>query len=244
MKKEKAMNTDKIYAEQLANEYAPKDTSKVVALRKLDARAKRPANIFTYTLGVIAALVFGTGMCLAMGQIGSGSTGSMILGIVIGIVGMFGMGINYPLYRMTRRFTGASIADRGVKALSQLGRDAVAACGVCRRFDLGVGRIPAAHADVFADGVVEEVIVLRNKGDLIAKLLQRDFLQVVPAHGDRAVLHIPEACNELCQRRFAGAGGADQRGHAILRNTEADIVRDLRIVGVAEGNLFDLNTAA
>ena len=25
------MNTDKIYAEQLANEYAPKDTSKVVA---------------------------------------------------------------------------------------------------------------------------------------------------------------------------------------------------------------------
>ncbi len=29
------MNTDKIYAEQLANEYAPKDTSKVVALRKL-----------------------------------------------------------------------------------------------------------------------------------------------------------------------------------------------------------------
>lgn len=38
------MNTDKIYAEQLANEYAPKDTSKVVALRKLDARAKLPAN--------------------------------------------------------------------------------------------------------------------------------------------------------------------------------------------------------
>lgn len=27
------MNTDKIYAQQLANEYAPKDTSKVVALQ-------------------------------------------------------------------------------------------------------------------------------------------------------------------------------------------------------------------
>ena len=34
------MNTDKIYAEQLANKYAPKDTSKVVDLRKLDAKAK------------------------------------------------------------------------------------------------------------------------------------------------------------------------------------------------------------
>ena len=93
------MNTDKIYAEQLANEYAPKDTSKVVALRKLDAKAKRPANIFTYTLGVIAALVFGTGMCLAMGQIGSGTTGSFVLGIAIGVVGMIGMGINYPIYK-------------------------------------------------------------------------------------------------------------------------------------------------
>ncbi len=36
------MNTDKIYAEQLTNEYAPKDTSKVVALRKLDNKAKLP----------------------------------------------------------------------------------------------------------------------------------------------------------------------------------------------------------
>lgn len=93
------MNTDKIYAEQLANEYAPKDTSKVVALRKLDAKAKRPANIFTYTLGVISALVFGVGMCLSMGQIGSGTTGSFVLGIIIGVIGMVGMGINYPIYK-------------------------------------------------------------------------------------------------------------------------------------------------
>ena len=92
------MNTDKIYAEQIANEYAPKDTSKVVALRKLDVKAKRPANIFTYTLGVISALVFGTGMCLTMGEIGSGTTGSFVLGIIIGIIGMVGMGVNYPIY--------------------------------------------------------------------------------------------------------------------------------------------------
>ena len=93
------MNTDKIYAEQLANEYAPKDTSKVVALRKLDAKAKGPANIFTYTFGVICALIFGTGMCLAMGQIGSGTTSSFVWGIIIGVLGMVGMGVNYPIYK-------------------------------------------------------------------------------------------------------------------------------------------------
>lgn len=93
------MNTDKIYAEQIANEYAPKDTSKVVALRKLDARAKLPATVFTYSVGIISALVFGTGMCLAMGQIGGGTNGSFVLGIIVGVLGMVGMGINYPIYK-------------------------------------------------------------------------------------------------------------------------------------------------
>ena len=93
------MNTDKIYAEQIAKQYAPKDTSKVVALRKLDARAKLPANVVTYTLGIASALVFGIGMCLAMGQIGSGTAVSVVLGIVVGVVGMIGMGVNYPIYK-------------------------------------------------------------------------------------------------------------------------------------------------
>ena len=89
------MNTDKIYAEQLANEYAPKDTSKVVALRKLDSKAKLPATIFTYTFGIITALVAGVGMCLSMKVIGSGTTAMFVLGII----GLLGMGVNYPIYK-------------------------------------------------------------------------------------------------------------------------------------------------
>ena len=93
------MNTDKIYAEQLANEYAPKDTSKIVALRKLDARAKLPATIFTYTFGIIAALITGVGMCLSMKVIGSGTTATFVMGVIIGIIGFLAMGINYPVYK-------------------------------------------------------------------------------------------------------------------------------------------------
>ena len=93
------MNTDKIYAEQIANEYAPKDTSKVVRLKKLDSKAKMPATIFTYSVGIISALVLGTGMCLAMGEIGNGTTISLVFGIMIGVVGMIGMGVNYPIYK-------------------------------------------------------------------------------------------------------------------------------------------------
>ncbi|MEE0435612.1 MAG: dihydropteridine reductase [Peptococcaceae bacterium] len=93
------MNTDKIYAEQLANEYAPKDDSKVIALRKLDARAKLPATIFTYTFGIIFALITGVGMCLSMGVIGDSTTTMFSLGVIIGIIGLVGMGLNYPIYK-------------------------------------------------------------------------------------------------------------------------------------------------
>ncbi len=93
------MNTDKIYAEHLANEYAPKDDSKVIALRKLDARAKLPATVFTYSVGMISALIAGVGMCLSMNVIGNGSSVSFVLGVIIGLVGLAGMGINYPVYK-------------------------------------------------------------------------------------------------------------------------------------------------
>lgn len=93
------MNTDKIYAEQLANEYAPKDTSKVVALKKLDQKAKLPATIFTYSFGIVAALLFGVGMCLAMKVIGDGSTLMIALGIIIGVVALVLAAINYPIYK-------------------------------------------------------------------------------------------------------------------------------------------------
>ena len=89
------MNTDKILAETIAKDYAPKDNSKIIALQKLDRRAKLPAVIFAYCCGILSSLIFGTGMCMTMQVIG----GSMVLGILIGIIGMIGCGINYPLYK-------------------------------------------------------------------------------------------------------------------------------------------------
>ena len=92
------MNTDKIIAESIAKDYAPKESSKIVALKKLDNKAKLPATIFTYSCGIVSALVFGTGMCLAMQVIGKGLAG-MVLGVIVGIIGLVGCGVNYPLYK-------------------------------------------------------------------------------------------------------------------------------------------------
>lgn len=97
------MNTDKIYAQAIANEYSVKETSKVVALKKLDKKAKTPANIFAYTFGVVMSLVLGVGMCLAMRVIGDGSVMMTGIGIAVGIFGIVGVGVNYPIYKAMLR---------------------------------------------------------------------------------------------------------------------------------------------
>ena len=50
------MNTDKIYAERLASEYAPKTTRKIKALIRLDKWIKKPAFITALTVGTLSAL--------------------------------------------------------------------------------------------------------------------------------------------------------------------------------------------
>ena len=92
------MNTDKIYAEQIVNEYSVKETSKVLQLKKLDEKVKKPANIFAFTFGIVSSLVLGVGMCLAMQIIGSGTI-AMVIGIIVGLIGIFNCSINYLIYK-------------------------------------------------------------------------------------------------------------------------------------------------
>ena len=91
------MNTNKIYAEHIANEYSAKKESNVKDLEKLDKKAKLPANIFVYTNGILMSLILGLGMCLSMGVIENGKF--IALGIIIGIIGIVGVSINYFSYK-------------------------------------------------------------------------------------------------------------------------------------------------
>ena len=78
--------------------YEPKTKTKYDELIALNKRVELPAYIFAYTFGIIASLILGLGMCLAMQVIG-GTIPFMILGIVIGIIGFTCCGINYPIYK-------------------------------------------------------------------------------------------------------------------------------------------------
>ena len=93
------MDTDKIYAESIAKEYAKKEDSKVVALKKLDRKAKLPATLFAYGFGFFSTLILGVGMCFSMEVFGNLGNLWKILGIIIGLVGIALMGLNYLIYK-------------------------------------------------------------------------------------------------------------------------------------------------
>ena len=96
------MNNDQEFlVQKIRTQYTEKQHTELDALKELDAKVKRPANVFAYTYGSISAVIMGAGMSLVMTEIGEiiGLASAMIPGIVIGVVGM-GMALStYPIYK-------------------------------------------------------------------------------------------------------------------------------------------------
>lgn len=59
--------------------------------------------------------------------------------------------------------------------------EAVTARGMRGDLGLRIGRTAAAHADVFAHGIIKEIIILQDESRLIMELLRQDLFQIVPA---------------------------------------------------------------
>ena len=92
-------NQEKQQVEQIRDEYTSRQKTKLDELTELNAKVKRPAEIFAYSFGTIGALVLGAGMSLAMTEWGAGLAFAMPLGITIGVVGLLMVGVNYWIYR-------------------------------------------------------------------------------------------------------------------------------------------------
>ena len=75
---------------------------KMAQLRRLDAAVTQKATTVSLVFGVIGTLILGTGMSLAMTNIGKyiGLTDAMamLVGILIGMVGIVLVCVAYPIY--------------------------------------------------------------------------------------------------------------------------------------------------
>ena len=90
---------EKKIAERILGEYEEKRETALDRLKKTHAKAQKPALVFAYIFGGIAALIMGAGMSLVMTDFaGLGDSMSMILGIVLGVVGMGMAAVNYPIF--------------------------------------------------------------------------------------------------------------------------------------------------
>ena len=94
-------NDQQFMAQKIRTQYVEKESTELDALRELDAKVKRPANIFGYTFGSIGAIVMGAGMSLVMTDIGAtlGITGALVPGILVGTLGLGMALLTYPMYK-------------------------------------------------------------------------------------------------------------------------------------------------
>ena len=94
-------NDQEFLVQRIRTQYTEKEHTGLDELKELDAKVKRPANVFAYIFGSIGAMIMGSGMSLVMTDIGTtvGIGDPMIPGIVIGVAGMLMAIVNYPIYK-------------------------------------------------------------------------------------------------------------------------------------------------
>ena len=118
-------NDQQFMAQRIRTQYMEKESTELDELRELDAKVKRPANIFAYVFGSISAVVMGAGMSLVMTDIGAtlGIANAMVPGIIIGVVGMVMALVNYPIYKgilgSRKRKYGAEILKLSDKIMNK-----------------------------------------------------------------------------------------------------------------------------
>lgn len=85
--------------EEIRKKYLPKEEDKMEQLRRLHRIPSGKARTVAIAIGVIGALILGTGMSLFMTELGAALGGlAMVIGIFVGIMGMVLIALAYPLY--------------------------------------------------------------------------------------------------------------------------------------------------
>ena len=110
-------NDQEYLVQKIRTQYTEKEHTGLDALRELDAKVKRPANVFSYIFGGIGAIIMGCGMSLVMTDIGAtlGISNTMAPGVIIGVVGLFMAIINYPIYKRLLNSRRSKYADKIMK---------------------------------------------------------------------------------------------------------------------------------
>ena len=101
---------------RIRSKYLPKEEDKMAQLKKLDASVTSKATTFALIVGVIGALILGTGMSCCMVW----ADKLLVPGIVIGLIGMGICCLAYPLYERTLKKERERIAPEILRLTDEL----------------------------------------------------------------------------------------------------------------------------
>lgn len=99
----------------IRQKYIPREENKLEQLRRLDESVTRPGTIFSILLGTISTLILGVGMCCALVW-----TNLFVLGIIIGMIGIAGVALAYPVFNTITRKQREKLAPQIMKLSAEL----------------------------------------------------------------------------------------------------------------------------
>lgn len=108
--------------ENIRKKYLPKEEDKMEQLRTLHHSATRKAKSASIAIGVIGALILGTGMSLCMTKLGALLDGhlGMVIGILVGLVGLVMVALAYPVYNSVLKKERERIAPEILRLTDEL----------------------------------------------------------------------------------------------------------------------------
>ena len=107
--------------EEIRKAYLPKEEDKMEKLRKLHSIPTQKAQSASIAVGVIGALILGTGMSLCMTELGAALGNlAMIMGVIIGLAGITLVALAYPIYNRTLKKERERIAPEILRLTDEL----------------------------------------------------------------------------------------------------------------------------
>ena len=96
--------------------YLPREEDKMAQLRKLDAQAAKKGSAAALIVAIPSCLLLGIGMCCTMVW----TEKWFAAGIVIGLIGIAGMALAYPLYMRILRKERERVAPEIIRLTDEL----------------------------------------------------------------------------------------------------------------------------
>lgn len=105
-----------------AEDSARTDESSIERLRRLDASVTKKGTTVSLIVGTLGSILMGSGMSLVMTDLGAllPEMLSLFIGIAVGIVGIVGVALAYPIYKAITKKERERIAPEVLRISEEL----------------------------------------------------------------------------------------------------------------------------